>query len=198
MKAPASSRLLIVTVFLMFGLSAANSFAQDDVFEESVSISSPFRLDVDTGSGSIEVRAGSGDEVIVSGKIRVNRRFWGGNRGDRDEIIQAIKDNPPIEVSNGRLKVGRIDDRDLRKKVSISYDIVVPATTEVVADTGSGSVTVTDISAPVNVDTGSGSVRLENITGPVKADTGSGPITIDGRQEGDWRIDTGSGGIRIR
>ena len=36
----------------------------------------------------------------------------------------------------------------------------------------------------------------EAITFDVK--TGSGRITVDGRQEGDWKIDSGSGSIRVR
>ena len=251
MKAATNPGISILSIVLLLGLSAANAFAQDNVFEESVTINGPFALDVDTGSGAIKVSSGSGDEVIVTGKIHVNRRFFGVKRGDADEIIQAIKDKPPIEVSDGLLRVGRISDRSVRKKVSISYDIVVPAGTEVVAETGSGSITVTDISAPVEVHTGSGSVKLESIAGAVKARTGSGSITadgvggafngrtgsgislvqtapgdvvvstgsgsselkgvvgsvkasagsgritVDGRQEGDWTLDTGSGSVRV-
>ena len=194
MKAATKPGISILSIVLLLGLSAANAFAQDNVFEESVAINGPFSLDVDTGSGAIKVRSGSGDEVIVTGKIQVNRRFFGVKRGDADEIIQAIKDNPPIDVSDGQLRVGRISDRSVRKKVSISYDIVVPAGTEVVAETGSGSVTVTDISAQIAVHTGSGNVTLENIAGSVKARTGSGSITAEGIG-GAFNGSTGSGGI---
>jgi DUF4097 and DUF4098 domain-containing protein YvlB len=188
MKAATKPGISILSIVLLLGLSAANAFAQDNVFEESFTINGPFALDVDTGSGAIKVRSGSGDEVIVTGKIHVNRRFFGVKRGDADEIIQAIKDKPPIEVSDGQLRVGRISDRSVRKKVSISYDIVVPAGTEVVAETG--------ISAPVEVHTGSGSVKLESIAGAVKARTGSGSITADG-VGGAFNGRTGSGSISL-
>jgi len=196
MKAATKPGISILSIVLLFGLSVASAFAQDNLFEESVTINGSFVLDVDTGSGSIKVRSGSRDEVIVTGKIQVNRRFFGVKRGDADEIIQAIKDNPPIEVSDGQLRVGRISDRSVRKKVSISYDIIVPAGTEVVAETGSGSVTVTDISAPVEVHAGSGSVKLESIAGAVKARTGSGSITADG-VGGAFNARTGSGSISL-
>jgi DUF4097 and DUF4098 domain-containing protein YvlB len=196
MKAATKPGVSILWVVLLFGLSATNALAQDNVFEESLTISGPFVLDVDTGSGSIQVRSGSGDEITVKGKINVNRRFWGGKPANADEIVQEIIDNPPIEVSDGRLRVGQFSDRSLRKKVSVSYEIVVPSSTEVVAESGSGSIRVTDISAPVDAHAGSGNVKLENISASVKARTGSGSITADG-VGGAFNGSTGSGSITL-
>ena len=196
MKVFTMSRLVVLWIFLVFGLAATHSYAQDDIFEVSPAISGPFELDVDTGSGSIQVRSGSVDEVSVTGKIKVSRRFWGGRPSNADEIIQQLKDNPPVEVSDGRLTVGHISDRDLRRKVSISYEIVVPAATTVKAKTGSGSVRIDDISAPVDVHTGSGSIRLENIGGPVTSRAGSGSISADG-VAGAFEAHTGSGSISL-
>jgi DUF4097 and DUF4098 domain-containing protein YvlB len=201
MKAATKPGISILSIVLLLGLSAANAFAQDNVFEESFTINGPFALDVDTGSGAIKVRSGSGDEVIVTGKIHVNRRFFGVKRGDADEIIQAIKDKPPIEVSDGQLRVGRISDRSVRKKVSISYDIVVPAGTEVVAETGSGSITVTDISAPVEVHTGSGSsgsITADGVGGAFNGRTGSGSISLVQTAPGDVVVSTGSGSSELK
>ena len=196
MQATTNSRISILSILLFSGLWAVDAVAQDNVFEERFAVSEPFLLDVDTGSGSIQIRSGSGDEVTITGKVKVNRRFFGAKRADADELIQAVKDNPPIEIADGRVRVGYFDDRSLSKKVSVSYDIVVPASTEVVAETGSGSITVIDISAPVEVHAGSGSVTLENISGSAKARTGSGSITADG-VGGAFNGSTGSGSITL-
>ena len=196
MPATINSRISILSILLFSGLWAVDALAQDNVFEESFAINEPILLDVDTGSGAIHVRSGSVDEVTVTGKIKVNRRFFGAKRADADELVQAVKANPPIEIADGRLRVGYFDDRSLSKKVSVSYDIVVPAGTEVVAETGSGSITVIDISAPVAVHAGSGSVTLENISGSAKARTGSGSITADG-VGGAFNGSTGSGSITL-
>jgi len=196
MKTATKSGVSIFSILLLSALSATNAFAQDGVFEQTFTKSEPFVLEVDTGSGAIKVLSGPGDRVTVTGKIRVNRRFFGAKRGDADEIVQAVKDNPPIEIANDRVRVGHFDDRNLRKNISISYEIVVPTGTEVVAETGSGSISVTAISAPVDVHTGSGSVKLENIAGPVKARTGSGSITADG-VGGAFSGRTGSGSISL-
>lgn len=183
--------LVLLTVW------AADVLAADGAFEERLSIDGPIVLDVSTGSGSIDVRTGPGDEAFIRGEIRVNRRgLFGGRRGDRDEIVEAVMDNPPIELEGGRLRVGRFEDRDLGRKVSISYEITVPANTGTVAESGSGSVTVIDIAAPVQASTGSGSIELENIGGAVEASTGSGSIRADG-VAGAFNGSTGSGSIRM-
>lgn len=189
------AKTLLLPLLLLPGLAMADFFNKTGTFESSLTLDEPVVLDVDTGSGSIDVRAGSGDKATIKGVIRVRKGgFWGKNV-DADELLQQVKDSPPIELAGGRLKVGHFSDRSLRKRVSVSYEIVVPANTEVIADTGSGSITIADIEAPVNADTGSGSITLQNITGSVLSDTGSGSITLKS-VTGSIKADTGSGSIR--
>jgi DUF4097 and DUF4098 domain-containing protein YvlB len=126
----------------------------------------------------------------------VRRKSFWRKAADKDEIVRRVIENPPIELSDGQLKIGYLRDRDVRKRVSISYEIVVPADTEVIADTGSGSILIRDIAAPVEADTGSGAVNLMNISGSVKADTGSGSIRAE-NIAGNFDGDTGSGGIYV-
>lgn len=189
-------KAILLSVLLLPGLAVADYSKTTGTFEETVALDGPVLLDVDTGAGSIDVRAGSGGEASIVGKIKVRRdSFWRKNP-DPEAVIKQVQDNPPIELSDGRLKVGHFKDKSLAKQVSISYEITVPADTEVVADTGSGSIKVTDIAAPVSADTGSGSVKLENIGGPVRADTGSGSIHANG-VAGAFEADTGSGSVYL-
>jgi DUF4097 and DUF4098 domain-containing protein YvlB len=192
MKAITKLNTLILSTLLLSGLSATDAFAADDTFERSFPVSTPLVLDVDTGSGSIKIRSGSGDEVTIEGKIRVRKRFFWSKPDNADELIQEVKDNPPIEMEDGRLRVGHIRYR----KLSISYVIVTPVGTEIVAETGSGSISVSDIAAPVDVHTGSGKVTLENITGSAKARTGSGSIRAEG-VGGAFNGKSGSGSIYL-
>jgi DUF4097 and DUF4098 domain-containing protein YvlB len=188
-------RILVCAYLLLVGLMAIDARAADGSFEWQTTASEPFVLRVDTGSGSINVQAGSGDRVTVEGEIHLNRRFFL-KPSNSDEIVQALNDNPPVEMTDGRLRVGYIKDRKIRRRVSISYDITVPAGTEVIADSGSGSIKIANIDAPVSAEAGSGSVKLENIGGPVNADTGSGSIRADG-VDGAFNGSTGSGRIYL-
>ncbi len=190
-----------LSILLLFVLPAGPALADSHdggkSFEQTVSLDETILLDVDTGSGSISVRAGPGGEATIVGKISVQRRWFGVKPGNAEEIIEAVRNNPPVALDDGRLRVGYFEDRSLGRKVSISFTITVPADTEVIADTGSGSIYIADIAAPVDADTGSGSIELENIGGPVRADTGSGSIRADG-VAGAFDADTGSGSIYLR
>ncbi len=190
------TRTLFLFILLIPGLAIADYFGKVGTFEERLMLDGPVVLSVDTGSGSIDVRAGSGSEAIIKGEVRVRKRMFFGKSADADEILAEVKDNPPIVLDDDRLVVGHFKDRSLSKRVSVSYEIIVPANTEVIADTGSGSITIHDIAAPVSADTGSGSIKLKNIGGSVHADTGSGSVHADG-VAGAFHADTGSGSVYL-
>ena len=193
MKATSKLQILILSLLLLPALAAA---AENDTFEETLTVPEGTMLEVDTGSGSIEVSAGPGRDVTVIGKIKVNRKSFWRRAVDKEEILAYVVENPPVELEGDRLTVGHIKDRSIRKRVSISYVIVVPADTSVDADTGSGSISVTDIAAPVEVSAGSGRLTLQNIGGPVRAKSGSGSIRAE-QVAGEFRGKTGSGSISL-
>jgi len=190
-------RSIACRVLLLAGLFAIEARAADGEFEQRLSVDGPIVLDVDTGSGSIDVRSGPEGQITVKGEIRVGRRFFGLRAASAAELVQQVKDDPPVELNDRRLRVGYIRDRSVRKNVTISFEIIVPAGTEVRAESGSGSVFVTGIAAGVRAETGSGSVRLDNIGGPANAETGSGSIRAEGIA-GAFSGHTGSGNIYLR
>ena len=74
------------------------------------------------------------------------------------------------------IKIGKIEDPELRRHVSISYDITAPSTTRIAANTGSGAIDIQGFQGRFSADTGSGDVTLRDITGEVRSHTGSGRI----------------------
>ena len=78
-------------------------------------------------------------------------------RYNSEEKIKRLEANPPIQQSGNDIRIGHIDDPELRRNVSISYDVTVPATTELRVETGSGNQTVEGIQGPLEVTAGSGS-----------------------------------------
>jgi len=162
-------------------------------FERTLSVSGAVDLNVRTGSGSVTVTTGSGSQVQVVGKIKVRR----GRLSDAEALVKEIESNPPIEQTGNTIRIGHTDDRDRewRRNVTISYEIVTPKTTRLAAGTGSGSISVTDIDGPLDATTGSGSITAGNIGAEVNASTGSGGIQI-GSAKGTFTASTGSGSIR--
>lgn len=195
MTVSARSGLRSLVILLVTTMWAPIAPAADGAFEERLPAGDIVSLDVTTGSGSIKVRPGTGNVAVVHGEIRVNKRFIFKPK-DSSEIVQQILDNPPVLLNGSELRVGHISDRRIRDRVSISYDIMVPAGTTVEVDTGSGSITIADITAQVDAEAGSGSIRLTNIGASVKADTGSGSIIADG-VAGSFKGSSGSGKIAL-
>lgn len=164
-------------------------------FERSLQVTAPVDLDVQTGSGSITVRRGTDSEVRVVAQIRAHRGFW--NSRSAEERVRALEANPPIVQSGNSITLGEIEDRELRRNVSISYDLIVPMNTRVRSRSGSGSVDIASVEGPVEARTGSGRITIGQIAGAVTAETGSGSIEVLGAG-GGLSARTGSGSVEGR
>jgi len=207
----------VLAILLVFACvsTAGASYAAEGSFTRKLNVSGTVELDVSTGSGSIDVREGPVNEVEVRGRIQPANN-WFRSEQDRQSAIRQIESNPPIEQSGQGIRIGRVLDRELEQHVSISYEIIAPAQTNIRAHSGSGSVQVDGMSGRVDAGTGSGGVTLRNTKGDVEAttgsgpiratglrgglrmQTGSGPIDVEGEQTARWDLQTGSGGIDIR
>jgi hypothetical protein len=195
MKMMLNYRTLAIIAFLLVCTADALARQAEGEFRETLDIDEPVVLDVATGSGSITVRAGASNRVEVVGKIKVNRKF-GRSAADAEAMVRQFEQEPPVEIVDGQLRVGHIEDRNYQRNVTISYEIEVPAGTEVKSHTGSGAQELFGVNGPVEVSSGSGSLTLKDIGGAVDASTGSGRIRADGIA-GDFRAHSGSGSIRL-
>lgn len=171
----------------IFGADAEGSF------DRTLNVTGPVDLDVQTGSGRIEVHAGGSSTVLIRGIIKVRDGFFGSSSAS--ERVHAIETHPPIQQNGNIIRIGHMDDPELRRGVSIEYELTVPAATKLRANTGSGSVVADGIHGPVNAETGSGSVTISKIGDEVRAHTGSGRMELDSIQ-GSVDAHTGSGSIR--
>jgi DUF4097 and DUF4098 domain-containing protein YvlB len=166
---------------------------EEGTFDRTLKVSGAVDLDVQTGSGSISIRSGAGDTVTIHGTIRASEDWLGGGRSAADKI-KAIQSNPPIEQTGNFIRVGHINDEELRRNISISYEITVPPDTKLRSRTGSGSQTVAGLRGPVDINTGSGSLRVSDISSEVRAGTGSGNIDLN-NLGASVRAHAGSGSI---
>ena len=69
---------------------------------------------------------------------------------------------------------------------------------ELVLDTASGAIGVTDHEGALVCDTGSGSVKVSDVVGEVLVDTGSGSVRVGGHVGASLKIDTGSGSVEVK
>ena len=165
--------------------------AVEGKFERTLTIAGPVTLEVTTGSGSIDVKAGNPGLVRIRGVIVA--------RDDRhataEEKVKYLESRPPIEQSGNVIRIGRIEEDDYRNNVSIRYEIETPPETALTSRAGSGGQRISGLQGRLELATGSGAINLDNIRGDVSAQAGSGGIeahTVTGRLE----LRTGSGSIK--
>jgi DUF4097 and DUF4098 domain-containing protein YvlB len=188
-KAERRSQFVLVLAALILA-NAPVAFAAEGHFERTLQVNGPVNLQVETGSGSIHVRSGGSNDVRITGHIRANN--WLGSAEDK---IRKLESNPPIQQSGNDIRIGHIDDPELRHDISISYEIETPANTQLHSSTGSGSQEISGITGQVEANTGSGSVRASDLGSGLRAKSGSGSIDIDS-VKGSVYARAGSGSIR--
>src|SRR5438132_14050141 len=133
------SRFLLVNAVLALVVALAYSAtaAVEGSFQRSLKVSGPVDLDITTGSGSITVRTGGSDIIEVRGRIRASD--WSGSGA---ENVRRLDEDPPIQQNRNSIHIGHIEDPELRRNVSISYELTDPAETEKNAQRDSDNQTV--------------------------------------------------------
>jgi DUF4097 and DUF4098 domain-containing protein YvlB len=156
--------------------SVASLHAADGHFDQTLPVSIPFKLDIVADVGEISLRAGS------SKKIEIHAKLHGIDAEDDDVAVRihAIELSPPIssDAKGHNIRIGHFADSNAVRNISISYEIVVPADTQLHSETGTGDQSIEGIQGPVEASSGSGKLRLWHIDKDVHARTGSGDIDI--------------------
>jgi hypothetical protein len=174
---------------------AVPGFARDEgSFDRTLKVTGPVELDVSTGAGDITVQAGASSEVRVHAVIKANNAWFSGSN-DAETKIHELESNPPVEQQGNYIRIGHITDPELRRGVSISYDIEAPPRTQLQASSGSGDVSADGIHGPVKASSGSGDLRIADIGDEVTASTGSGDVRARAIR-GEVHISSGSGDIQ--
>jgi hypothetical protein len=174
-------------------LAALPMHAADGRFDRTLPVSSPLKVDVVTDSGDISVRAGE------PGKIEIHARLHSiddSQDNDTEARIRTIELSPPVARDAGghSVRIGHFSTPDSAQNVSITYEIVVPADTQLRSETGSGDQTVEGIEGPVDAASGSGKLHVWHIGKDAHIDTGSGDIDLRD-VHGKVRAKSGTGTI---
>jgi Toastrack DUF4097 len=164
-------------------------------FERTLQVNGTVELEVSSGSGNINVHQGGAGTVSVTAKIHGNNgTSWLFGSGNIDERIHKIEQNPPVVQQGNTIRIGRIEDRDLTRNISIDYDVTVPPQTRLNSHTGSGDQTISGLQLPMTAKTGSGNVTVDRMSGETRVSSGSGDLKINS-VKGILYADTGSGNI---
>jgi hypothetical protein len=188
---------LALTIAAIIPTIAAAQRAEGS-FERTLTVDDRPDVEVSAGSGRVEIRAGSTNRIEISARIQAGD--WGGGWFRRSGLspearVRRVEANPPVEQSGNRVRIGYFTREDWHNGVSISYTVVLPGGSNVIARTGSGSQQIEGVSGSVDSNAGSGSLTLKDIGATLRASTGSGSITVDS-VHGALHATSGSGSIR--
>jgi hypothetical protein len=190
-----SVRILALVISVAALASLPLQAATTGHFERTLQVNGTVELEVTSGSGNINVHQGGAGTVAITAKIHGNNgTSWLFGSGNIEERIHKIEKNPPIVQQGNTIRIGRFEDRDLTRNISIDYDVTVPPQTRLTSHTGSGDQTISGLQLPMTAKTGSGNVTVEHISAETRVSSGSGDLKINSIK-GVLYADTGSGNI---
>ncbi|MBI2683659.1 MAG: DUF4097 family beta strand repeat protein [Acidobacteriales bacterium] len=196
MTRPGTSRLALLALAILVSFSLTASADVKGSFTRTLKVTGPAEVQVTTGSGDISIREGSGDTVTVIGRISAGTSWLEGGPSP-EEKVKRLEAEPPITQNGNMISIGRIEDKDLRRNVSISYEITLPAGTKLDSQTGSGDQYIDANVGPLRAQTGSGNIKVQRVGGEARVSTGSGDVRIDA-VKGRLYASTGSGNVEAR
>lgn len=130
-------------------------------------------------------------EVVVPADTRVTA-----STGSGSMTVERLHGPAKLHSGSGNITASAIEDRVEAEAGSGSIDLS-GIKGDVVAHTGSGHIKVERV-ASVEAHTGSGGMEIVDMKGRLRAEAGSGSIHIEGTPTGDWKIETGSGEVKLR
>jgi len=141
-----------------------------------------------TFDGAIEIRAWDKPEVEVIIEKRATSK-------EATAMIEIFADQKGNQVTVD-VKTQKTSGFGIHFHNSRSAKLIVsaPATANVAARSGDGSIDVDHMSGRLELRTGDGSIRGRNLAGDVRAHTGDGSIKLEGIN-GALDVDTGDGSI---
>lgn len=160
-------------------LLALASACHTHTHEEQLDIEEPVvSLEVDVGSGDLEIVGADVDEVSVSAKIE----------GASNHLGHALED--------GRLTL--FDDCN-EFLCGVNITVFVPASVPIVLRTGSGDVRARGTHAEISIRTGSGDIDARGVLGvALRAETGSGDVALGVRAPAEHVVvRTGAGDVEL-
>jgi hypothetical protein len=160
--------------------------------QKRIALSGMPNLTIRTFDGSIQLRPGDGNEIILD----IER--LAATTAEANELVVEVSEsggNVLIEAKRPR----RSNDwrfLGVRTSPSVRMTLTVPRQLNLQAHTGDGAVDVSDLTGRVEVTTGDGSVRLQRVEGEVTVRTGDGGISARDIQ-GIVVVGTGDGSVEM-
>jgi DUF4097 and DUF4098 domain-containing protein YvlB len=194
MPVSSSPRLPFLAVSAAFLLSAGcvdivatGSLALVDREERRFEVSGRPDVALSTFDGSIEVRPWDRNEVLVE----IEKYALTSEAAAEIEVVMEQNGNR-VSVEARLRKPRRHFDFNLNRSTRLIVSL--PATSDLVASSGDGSIDVERIAGRIELRSGDGSIRGRALSGELRVQTGDGSIRLEDI-EGSMDVSTGDGSI---
>jgi len=166
-----------------------NKYVERD--EKHFAVSGKPAVALATFDGSIEVRPWDKADV----QVIVEKR--GRDKDDVAEIeVKAEQQGDRIEVTVTEPKRDHKGFNFHFNSRSAKLIVSVPASSDIAAKSGDGSIDIERVTGRVQLRSGDGSIRGRMLGGDIEANTGDGSIRLDGKLT-SVRVHTGDGSVTI-
>lgn len=191
---PIVTSKVLLLAFVAALCAAPGADAQRIPFERTLSVPADAVLDVLTQRGAIDVSTGPAGQVTVRGTATV--RVGLDVPANALDLARRVAANPPITQDGATIRLRPPAHDDELRAVTLSYRVIVPAGTQVRAETDSGATAIARVAGPVSVTSQSGAVDLDRLGGGAVVHGSSGAVRVDG-VAGDLEVRTQSGGLTL-
>jgi hypothetical protein len=140
-------------------------------------------------NGGISVKGEDRSDIIVKACVQ----SWADTETDARSIVNGIR----VETTG----TVRAEGADGEKNWSVSYQILVPRSTDLKLTTHNGGISISDVDGSIEFEAKNGGIGLANLAGSVRGRTANGGINL--RLGGNaWRgsgldVETTNGGINV-
>jgi DUF4097 and DUF4098 domain-containing protein YvlB len=161
-------------------------------------------ISIETAHGDIKVTGVDGNELRVSARSSA----MGGSESSTDSKLRSV--NAVIDRVADGYRIHALNQRSFpgwNSLANVDFEIQVPKTATIAANTALGDVRIENAGASVSVETHKGDVKINGVRGGVgvRGNGGDvevrnvmGDVTIDGPFLGDTEVSKANGTVRIK
>jgi hypothetical protein len=195
--------LLRAAALLVLPIAFAAAQTPDDsapVFKGQVSEGSWLR--VRTLKGNVQVREGTGRDVVVTARRRYTGRGSGGitfnvvRDGSNVTVCAMWERTRQCDADGYESRSGRDWNRDGSDAGSADFIVELPRGIKLVASTGNGQIEIRNAGSEVEATSGNGRVTVDGAGSSVEVSSGNGDVEVD-RAGGFVKANSGNGDIRV-
>ena len=185
----AAAFVAVAAAALTFGASAARAEYVDHQ-EKKFTVAGKPEVVLATFDGSITVRPGGNGEVAVT----IEKHAASKDAADRMEVhAEQTGNHIVVEVKEPG---GHTWNWGWNNARSAKLIVTVPASSDIHAQSGDGSIDVERISGTVEMSSGDGAIHGRELSGALRVRTGDGSITLE-QVSGSLDLNTGDGSVKV-